>query len=170
MTRSNIVRDYEYEKRVLKRSLKRTKKEGACLVYSGCKGETGYSRIFFYGVCRGGGRVTLICYSKKWPKPEIQACHTCDNRACINPKHLWWGTIKQNSQDMAKKGRNWLQKNPEARQGELHPLCRLSKEDVLYIRKLYSTKFFYQRFLGEIFGISQTHVHQIVTKTRWRHI
>jgi hypothetical protein len=32
-------------------------------------------------------------------------CHTCDNRLCCNPKHLFLGAAKDNQQDMARKGR-----------------------------------------------------------------
>ena len=32
-------------------------------------------------------------------------CHTCDNPLCINPKHLFLGTAKDNSQDRINKGR-----------------------------------------------------------------
>lgn len=37
---------------------------------------------------------------------KIDLCHACHNGLCSNPKHLYWGTRKENIRDMKDNG-NW---------------------------------------------------------------
>lgn len=37
--------------------------------------------------------------------PGMFACHTCDNRRCANPAHLYEGDAASNGADMASRGR-----------------------------------------------------------------
>lgn len=53
------------------------------------------------------------------PPSAVFACHTCDNPNCVNPAHLWWGTLRENAQDCQAKGRIWRQKIRSCPQG--HP-------------------------------------------------
>lgn len=50
---------------------------------------------------------------------EIQVLHTCDNGTCINPKHLFLGTQKDNIQDMWAKGRSGLQRHGRDSKGRM---------------------------------------------------
>lgn len=53
---------------------------------------------------RGGNSIMfrgLLAYylNTTIPKGRILCCHACHNAKCSNPKHLYWGTDKENLED-----------------------------------------------------------------------
>lgn len=71
--------------------------------------------------------------------PGICVLHRCDNPACVNPSHLWLGSMKDNSQDMARKGRDGRHSKPDATaRGSGHGMAKLTEAKVVEIRRRYA--------------------------------
>lgn len=88
-------------------------------------------------------RVALFLSTGKMP-PTKEGMHECDYPPCCNPKHLRWGTRKQNMADAKRRGliasgdRHGTRTHPESRpRGETHSNAKLSTKQVALIRKLY---------------------------------
>lgn len=106
-------------------------------------------------------RYIYECYNGKIPK-GLCICHTCDNTLCINPQHLFLGTISDNNKDKTQKGRNI---SPDNR-GIKNPLAKLTEEKVILIRLDIRP---YKEIAKE-YGINEAYVSQIKHFKRWKHV
>lgn len=92
-------------------------------------------------------------------------CHSCDNPTCVNPKHLFLGTAKENADDMIKKGRYRI-----GIFGENHGRSKLKEEDVIAIKYLYSTGDYRKTKIADMFNVTVSTVWSIINKKIWKHL
>lgn len=91
-------------------------------------------------------------------------CHTCDNKLCVNPQHLYEGSPKTNAEDRT------IRERSSTRIGQSNGRSIVNEQLVLEIRRLYATKQYKQSELAEQFNIAQTTISAIVTYKIWIHI
>lgn len=121
-----------------------------------------------YGLTSYNGEV-IVTHRLAWlftngPIPDgLLVCHTCDNPVCVNPAHLFLGTHSDNTNDAVKKGR-WVDNS-----GEAHGNSKLTKKDVIEIRRL-SSEGKSQRVLGRMFGVDDKQIFNIIHRKQWTHI
>lgn len=91
--------------------------------------------------------------------------HTCDNRKCVNPDHLFLGSRLNNVQDMDKKGR----RKTKASNGSTNGFSKLNEESVRLIRERFQRGEL-QSALAKEFNVTQVCISQITLRKTWRHV
>lgn len=76
-----------------------------CIEWRGWVNSNGYGSTTFRGKTIGVHQRAWIEAYGEIP-PGMCVCHRCDNPLCVNPEHLFLGTVLDNNRDRDRKGRN----------------------------------------------------------------
>lgn len=109
----------------------------------------------------------------------LEVLHRCDNRACVNPRHLFTGTQANNMADMWQKGRqqrytnqpkgdaNPARMRPERlARGERQGSAKLTTEKVLAIMASSAT----HAELARQYGVDPSSIIHVRQGKTWRHV
>ena len=130
-------------------------------------GKYGYGVVWYKNKNWQAHRLAYHLLAGKIPKNKM-VCHSCDNKPCCNPTHLWLGSARDNVVDMINKGR----KAPT--HGELSAMAKLNNYQIRAIRKYHSkhskTRIWGCKKMALKYKVSREEIGRIVRGLNWKHI
>jgi hypothetical protein len=124
-----------------------------CWYWTGAVSSTGYGYVRYKGAMQSTHRVSYKEHVGQIPDGMF-VCHSCDERLCVNPDHLWLGTNADNTRDKMKKNRH------RAAIGATNGSAKLTDEQVREIRTKVATGQ-KQKVVADEYGVSNQHVSEI---------
>lgn len=101
---------------------------------------------------------------------DLSVCHSCDNRRCCNPSHLWLGTHQENMRDRDQKGRHYRGGAHVPLRGAQCARAKLTEQDVISIRRRYKRGVYGLKRLANDYGVHAMTIKAIVTGKSWAHV
>lgn len=122
----------------------------------------GYGNAWWNNKHEIAHRLSWTCYVGEIPQ-GLNVLHKCDNRKCINPKHLFLGTILDNNRDRKNKGRN------ANTFGERNPFSKLTEKQVMDILTRLRKK---ERgsSIAKLYNVSKHAISKIKTGKNWAYL
>ena len=117
----------------------------------------GYPKMFWKGKITTGHRAMCLEAHGECPDRH-EAAHSCNSRACINPKHLSWKTPRDNHQDKIAHG--------TVPNGERNGASKLTQAQVAQIREQAGKK--RQVDLAKEYGVTQALISKVQNGHIWK--
>jgi hypothetical protein len=163
----------EFDEKLMKRIWLHIDKTDTCWLSKYAIEKTGYSLIRINHINYRFHRVMLFwndqSQSSKFSEGKNWlACHTCTNKHCVNPNHLYWGTQNDNMRDKIKDGTDC--------RGQKSVLSKLTDEQVLEIREKHSKKVnkndnkISTFTLAKEYGVKPSTIGMIICRKTWSHL
>lgn len=150
MTRHSFIC---YIKQMLDRFWDKVRKTDGCWEFAGAVSSAGYGTFWHSGKCYTAHRFAWLDTFGSLPPQDTFLCHSCDNKRCVRPSHIFLGSRADNARDMWSKGRQ----GPRFRKIP-------AKEHPDIVRRVASGEL--QRDVAKSYGVTQACISQIVRGVR----
>ncbi len=137
-----------------------------CWLWTGpMHSHSGYGVFEVYDIEYKAHRVSFFYFNHRTKESEFDILHTCDNRGCVNPKHLYEGTNLENNQDRACR-------NPESfiRLGSTNSASKLTETDVPEIFRLRHKMGWTQQRIANQYGVAFSTIGKVLRREKWAHV
>lgn len=134
----------------------------ACLPWPFNRAHNGYGQTGNYYKKQYAHRLVCIAFHGQPPFEKAEAAHSCNNRACCNPRHLRWATHAENQLDRRKNGTSPA--------GEGSGNAKLTNANVIKARRLYTKGGYTHKDLAKMFGVSPAAIGLAIQGRTWAHI
>lgn len=134
-----------------------------CWEWYGPKDSGGYGHTCWFGKTRKAHRISWVLANGRPVPRGLYILHSCDNRPCVNPRHLRPGTQKENCAEMVQKGRCVRPR------GEAHNQAKLTEVDVKEIRTR-RAQGDSRKQLAKDYNVDPTLIWLIVRRKIWKHV
>jgi hypothetical protein len=143
---------------------KKVQKRGPdeCWLWLGGFGVNGYGQFSVAYRNWQAPRIAFFLHNGMDPG-ELHVCHSCDNPACCNPRHLSLGTPLENANQRS-------ERHPVRQDGEFSNRAILTWESVDQIRAKYATGQYTQRELGDEYGVSRSCIRSVTRHENWHQL
>ncbi len=130
-----------------------------------CWNWTGTKTSFGYGCTYGDGTL-ILAHRYSWVihngdiLEDMFVLHHCDNPACVNPRHLYLGTQKDNMADRSRRRRCC---------GTVVGTAKLNEKDIDTIDLMLVVGIL-MKDIATMFGVSEDTIYSIKYRHTWKHV
>jgi len=139
--------------------------QSGCIEWQGATTTHGYGQLSMNGEIFYTHRLSYEIY-KGEIEDGLQINHRCHNECCVNPEHLYMGTQQENVRDAVVEGEYVSNFGI----GDEHFNSKLCEDDVIELRKLYSTGDYTYEELGRKFNVNENTVGEAIRGDTWSHV